>query len=158
MSLENLSTAKLEALISLVKKRDELQAGIASVEAEIKKAIGSQDSAPEVVKATVKESKGRGKRKAAKIAPVAKTTKPKAAAPVAKQGKAVKSVGTGRRGALKDAILAELKAVGSKGIAVKDLSAKLGVKNQNVHVWFATTGKTIKGLKKTGAGVWSYAG
>jgi len=32
--------------------------------------------------------------------------------------------------------------------AVKDLSSKLGVKNQNVHVWFGSTGKKLKGLKR----------
>jgi len=66
----------------------------------------------------------------------------------------VKPAKKGKRGALKELILAELKTAGSKGVSVKDLSAKLGVKNQNVHVWFSTTGKTVSGLKKSGPGRW----
>lgn len=61
----------------------------------------------------------------------------------------------GKRGAVKEAVLAELKAAGKVGVSVKDLSAKLGIKNQNMHVWFGTTGKTIKGLKKVGKGQWA---
>lgn len=63
-----------------------------------------------------------------------------------------KSRKRGRRGAVKEQIVAALRAAGSKGVFIKDLSSKLGIKNQNVHVWFATTGKTIKGLKKIGPG------
>ena len=68
-----------------------------------------------------------------------------------------KKVGKGRRGAMKEKILAALQAAGSKGLGVKELSTQLGVKNQNLHVWFATTGKTIKGLKKTGPGLFTLA-
>ena len=60
----------------------------------------------------------------------------------------------GKRGALKELLLAELKAAGKIGASVKDLSSKLGVKNQNLHVWFNTTGKRIAGLKKMGPGQW----
>ncbi len=69
-----------------------------------------------------------------------------------KKASKVKSGKRGRRGAVKEQIVAALHAAGSKGVFIKDLSSKLGIKNQNVHVWFATTGKTIKGLKKTGPG------
>jgi predicted transcriptional regulator of viral defense system len=58
----------------------------------------------------------------------------------------------GRRGALKARILAALRAAGEKGVAVKDLSAKLGVKNQNVHVWFSSTGKKLGTIQRVGAG------
>jgi len=61
----------------------------------------------------------------------------------------------GKHGALKEAILATLKAAGKAGTTVKELSSKLGVKNQNLHVWFHTTGKKIKGLKKVGTGAWA---
>ena len=58
----------------------------------------------------------------------------------------------GRRGALKARILASLRTAGDKGVAVKDLSAKLGVKNQNVHVWFSSTGKKLGTIQRIGAG------
>ncbi len=72
--------------------------------------------------------------------------KAKAVTPKKKSGK------QGRRGAVKDAVIAALKEAGEKGTGVKELSHKLGIKNSNLHVWFATTGKTIKGLKKVGPG------
>ena len=59
---------------------------------------------------------------------------------------------------MKDAIVAELKKAGTVGVTVKDLSAQLGVKNQNLHVWFSSTGKTIKGIAKVGPGRWKYNG
>lgn len=70
----------------------------------------------------------------------------KAVTPTKKAGK------QGRRGAVKDSVIAALKEAGEKGIGVKELSLKLGIKNSNLHVWFATTGKAIKGLKKVGPG------
>ena len=152
MPLSNLSTAGLEKLIALVKKRETLQAELAAIELELTAALGG-GSAP-AAKAP-KTRKVRGKGKKAKAAPVAKEA-PKAAAPAPAAKPA--PVKKGKRGALKESVLAALKAAGPAGIAVKDLSAKLGVKNQNLHVWFSTTGKTVKGLKKTKAGTWAYAG
>jgi predicted transcriptional regulator of viral defense system len=35
---------------------------------------------------------------------------------------------------------------------VKELSSKLGVKNQNVHVWFSSTGKKLGTIQRIGAG------
>lgn len=148
MPLSNLSTAGLEKLIALVKKRESLQAEIAAIEQQLSAALG-ETSAP-VAKAP-KIRKVRGKGKKAKAAPVVVAKEaPKAAA--------AKPVKKGKRGALKESVLAALTAAGPAGIAVKDLSAKLGVKNQNLHVWFSTTGKTVKGLKKTKTGTWAYAG
>jgi hypothetical protein len=149
MSLATLSTANLNSLIALVKKREALQIELTNIEEQIQAAVspGASESAP---KATPGR-KARGRKKAVVVE--------KAAAPApVKAAKPAKAAKKGKRGALKEAILEELKAAGSKGVAVKDLSATLGVKNQNLHVWFATTGKTVKGLKKTGTGTWAYAG
>jgi hypothetical protein len=81
---------------------------------------------------------------------------PKLSALTKKAGKTSTTGKKGRRGALKEAILNALKEAGAAGLGAKDLSTKLGVKNQNIHVWFSTTGKTVKGLKKTKTGTWSY--
>jgi hypothetical protein len=142
MPIASLTTANIEALIALVKKRDALQAELAKIEEQIESTFTgvASKSAP---------AKGRGQSKRVKAAAV------KVSAPVAKAAKPAKAAKKGKRGALKEAILEELKAAGSKGVSVKDLSAKLGVKNQNLHVWFSTTGKTVKGLKKTGTGTWA---
>lgn len=56
---------------------------------------------------------------------------------------------SGRRGALKESILAALKAAGPEGLGAKELSTSLNVPNQNIHVWFSSTGKKIPGLRKT---------
>jgi len=53
-----------------------------------------------------------------------------------------------KRGQVTANILAELKAAGSAGITVSDLSKKLGASYKNVYIWFATTGKKQTGLKK----------
>jgi len=76
----------------------------------------------------------------------------KGASVFARPAKAAKK--RGKRGALKESVLAALKEAGKKGTSVKELSSKLGVKNQNLHVWFHTAGKTIKGLKRSGPGQW----
>lgn len=95
-------------------------------------------------KAAAKKAKAPKAPKAPKPAKKAKAPKaPKAAAP-----KAAKT--PGRRGALKGQILELLASAGPEGASVKDISTKLGVKNQNVHVWFATTGKKLPGISKVG--------
>jgi hypothetical protein len=61
-----------------------------------------------------------------------------------------------RRGKLKESILKGLESAGAAGIAVKELAAKLGANRQSVAVWFYTTGKKIKGIKKIGPTKYSY--
>jgi len=65
---------------------------------------------------------------------------------------------SGKRGAIKGFILDTLQAAGEAGVAVKDLASKLGVKPGNIHVWFATTGKTIKEIQKVGPGIFRLNG
>jgi hypothetical protein len=149
MPIASLTTANIEALIALVKKRESLQVELAKIEEQIESALVGV--APKSSAAPAKARQGRGKARKVKAAAVKVTT------PAVKAAKPAKAAKKGKRGALKEAVLAELEAAGSKGISVKDLSAKLGVKNQNLHVWFSTTGKTVKGLKKTGTGTWALA-
>ena len=52
---------------------------------------------------------------------------------------------------LKARILAILRAAGDEGVAVKELSSKLGVTQQDISVWFSSTGKKIGVVKKVGA-------
>jgi hypothetical protein len=66
-------------------------------------------------------------------------------APAAKRGRKPRKT---RK--LKGSILAALKAAGSKGVAVGALAKKIGVKPGNVFSWFYTTGRKVKGLKKSG--------
>jgi len=57
-----------------------------------------------------------------------------------------------KRGALKEKIVRALRAAGSKGATIQELSGKLGVRPANLYVWFNGTGKNVPGLQKIGAG------
>jgi len=88
----------------------------------------------------------------AKRGPKPKDAAVKAKAPAKKvEAKAPRKAG--KRGAIKEQIVAALQKSGAKGVSVKDLSEKLSVKASNIHVWFATTGKTV-GVEKVAPGVY----
>jgi hypothetical protein len=55
-----------------------------------------------------------------------------------------------RRGALKAKIVRALRERGAKGATVGELSQKLNVATANLYVWFNSTGKNVRGLKKIG--------
>ena|SRR5579864_8169957 len=55
-----------------------------------------------------------------------------------------------RRGELKRRIIQALRAAGSKGITIGDLSGKLKVPTANLYVWFNSTGKNVPGIRKIG--------
>ena len=134
MDLSKFNTSILESLIKLTKKRDILLSELKKLEA----AITSVYSGGKAESATVRRRKSTGRRRSA--------------APAPRTAKASEAQTGGRRGALKARILAALRAAGDKGVAVKELSAKLGVKNQNVHVWFSSTGKKLGTIQRVGAG------
>jgi DNA-binding NarL/FixJ family response regulator len=136
MDLSQFNTSILESLIKLTKKRDILLDELKKLEAAITSVTSGGKSEP----ATVRRRKSTGRRRSVAPAAEIKTAKDSEAQTV------------GRRGALKARILAALRAAGDKGVAVKELSAKLGVKNQNVHVWFSSTGKKLGTIQRVGAG------
>lgn len=151
MSISNLSSAGLRQLISLVEKRDALTAELAKIEKALSEAVSGG------VPAAAPKAKAAGKgRKARKVSAAKPAAAPAAKAPVVKAP--ARPAKKGKRGALKASILEALKAAGPAGLGAKELSTKLGVKNQNIHVWFSTTGKAVKGLKKSKTGTWTYAG
>ena len=53
-----------------------------------------------------------------------------------------------KRGALSASIIESLQAAGPKGIKIGDLATKLGANYKNIYIWFATTGKKHKGIKR----------
>jgi hypothetical protein len=61
-----------------------------------------------------------------------------------------------RRAALKVGLLKALQAAGKDGLSVKELAANLKAKPASVSVWFYTTGKKIKGIKKVGKARFAY--
>jgi hypothetical protein len=130
MSLANLTSDQLSRLIELIKRKEQLQAELTRIDAQLQ-SLESGSPLP----------KKRG-RKPGRPSGFSVATKP---AKTRKRGKR-----------LKVSLLKELEAAGSAGITVKELSAKLNVKPGNVFSWFYTTGKKIKGIKKVGEAKYSY--
>jgi transposase-like protein len=73
-----------------------------------------------------------------------------AATPVPKSGASKGS----KRGELAAAILDALKAAGSKGVSVSEMSRRFDVKPRNLFVWFSTTAKKYKGIEKIAPGLY----
>jgi len=132
MNVSNINSSTLQNLVGLIKKKEDLESRLAKVEAAIAAALSGR-KAP-------KTKRG---------------PKAKAGRPAAKKTGRAKG---GRKGALKGAIVALLEKAGSAGVSAKEISQKLGVPNQHVHVWFGTTGKKIPGLTKPAKGVWALKG
>ena len=58
---------------------------------------------------------------------------------------------------LKERIVQTLKTAGKSGVTVKDMAAKLGKSYGNVSVWFHTTAKSMKEIKKVEPGRFAWA-
>jgi hypothetical protein len=72
-------------------------------------------------------------------------------------GKApAKKRGKRRGGKLKDRLLKALESAGKAGMTVKDLAVAVKAKPTSVSVWFYTTGKKIKSVKKVAPGRYAY--
>ncbi len=61
------------------------------------------------------------------------------------------------RGQLKEQIIRNLQAAGKSGVAVKDLAAKLGRSYGSISVWFHSTAKGVKEIKKVAPGRFAWA-
>ena len=120
----NISIASLRSLLALAEKREKLTGELSSIEAQIAATLGGNTPI----------SKNRAVRK---TRPPTKTPRKR-----------------GKRGAIKELILAGLKEAGEAGIAVRHLAAKLGLKPGSVHVWFGTTGKKSGLTEALGKGIY----
>ena len=58
---------------------------------------------------------------------------------------------------LKERIVQTLKTAGKSGVTVKDVAAKLGKSYGNISVWFHTTAKGMKEIKKVEPGRFAWA-
>lgn len=63
-----------------------------------------------------------------------------------------------KRGELAGRIIDAMKAAGKEGIRVRQLADELGVKHKNLFIWFATTGKKNRAIKKVGEAHYRYDG
>jgi len=91
---------------------------------------------------------GSKKRKYTKQAKPANAAKPAKATKSGKRRKSTRPLS--KRGELASRILATLQKAGSEGVKVRALADELGVKHRNLYIWFATTGKKNKAIKKVG--------
>ncbi|HEX5177405.1 MAG TPA: hypothetical protein VFV83_10270 [Chthoniobacteraceae bacterium] len=63
----------------------------------------------------------------------------------------------GPRGALSAKILRQLESAGKNGITVRAIAERIGAKNKNIYIWFATTGKKNSAIKKVGPATYRLA-
>ena len=130
----NLSIRQLEQLLELHKRKQELLTELSTLEGEIAGAFSGRSPSP-----------------------VKRRGRPPGRGPGRPKG--IKTVRTvkGRRGGLKEKILAKLQSIGPEGIKVKDLAENLGINRKNVEIWFYTTGKKLSEIKKLGPGLFTMA-
>ena len=141
MDISKLSSASIKSLVHFLEKKEVLENELSKIENQIASIISGKQGGVAAAQPGRK----------AKVAKVARPIKVEKKGPKPSKSRAS---GGRRRGALKEAVLAEIKKAGSQGISAKELSSKLGVPNQNVHVWFSSTGKNVPGLSKNAAGRW----
>lgn len=126
--LSSLTSSVLNQLSSLVDQKEALVKEIERIESHMASIISGKP---------VRAAKGKSARSAAK-GKTAKTAK--------------KTTKRGSRVNLGTKVLSALEAAGDAGVKVADLAEKLRVKGTNLHVWFGTTGKKNKAIKKVGKG------
>ena len=130
MNFTQIASADLKRVITLVEQKETLLAQVAKLNAEL---AGFQSGEPVVPAAPAKGKPGR------------------------KPGRPAKAK-TGVRGAMKAAIIELLTAAGASGLTVKEIASKLKAKPGNVHVWFSSTGKTVKEIKKIAPATYAWVG
>jgi len=133
MNLTQIASADLKRVVTLVEQKETLLAQVAQLNAELASFQAGESAAPAAPAAPARGKPGR------------------------KPGRPAKAK-AGARGALKAAISALLQGAGASGLTVKEIAATLKAKPGNVHVWFSSTGKTIKEIKKLAPGTYGWAG
>src|SRR5579862_2323103 len=145
MSTSLPTTSQLEKVLELSKKKDAIQADLEKIDQEIAAVLsGAVASIAKVSESAAaapasKPAKARGRKPRAK-----KGAAPKKAAP-----KAAKAVASG---SVKDQVLAVLEGAGPEGLSVGEIADKIGWKRSSANVWFYTTGKKVREIKKVGRG------
>ena len=148
MSLNNITSAELKQLIPIVERKEHVQEELREIESKL-----STHLSPEPATPTARTPRGTRKSRSVRVSkrPLeVKASKSKVQQAESKSGR--------RHGALRDSILAALQKADGAGIPIKELSRTLGVKAQNLHVWFSSTGRKVKGVTKVSAGRWAYEG
>jgi len=134
MKLTLLTSADLKRIAVHLEQREELQARLAQLNSQLA-AIEGGAATP----ATVPD------RPRPVVAPAKAQVRPSA-------GRRAK------RGALKAAVLDQVKNAGRAGITVKDIAARIGAKYNRIFTWFYTTGRNVSEIKKVGPGKYGWTG
>ena len=146
-ALANITLQQLKRAVSIREK-------IESLEKELSRIIGT--GTPGATKAPRKKRKlsaaARAKISARMKARWAKRKGKKLVSNLA----AVKVKGRSPGAPLKARIVGTLMAAGKSGATVKDIAKKLGKSYGNISVWFHTTGKGIKEIKKVEPGKFAW--
>ena len=148
MSLNTITSADLKQLVSIVERKERVQQELREIETKLLAYLSPEPTAP--AKRTSRRTRKSRAVRVSKQPLEVKAPKSNFLQAELKSGQ--------RHGALKDSILAALQKADGSGIAIKDLSRALGVKAQNLHVWFSITGRKVKGVTKVSAGRWAYKG
>lgn len=128
MSLTRLTTADLKSIARIVERKEALQVQIA----EIDKQLNAYDSGAALTSAGGKGKKrGRPSGKAGMIAPLKGAPRER-----------------NKRGTIEKGVLAALKQAGKAGMHVAQIAEKAEAKLPSVRMWFQTSAKKIKGIKK----------
>jgi hypothetical protein len=128
MNLTQITSADLKRIVTLLEQKETLRAQIAQLDAEL---AGFHSGEPATPAAPAAGKPGRTPDRPA----IAKT---------------------GGRGAMKAAIIELLTAAGTAGLSVQEIAARLKAKPGNIHVWFSSTGRTVKEIKKLGPGKYGW--
>lgn len=144
MDITQLNPSTLRKLAELAEKKTTLLEQIGKIDAELTSIASGKSAVSKASAPAPKTGAKRGRKPAA-----AKEAKP------AKAPKAAKAPKTsGKRVKLKEPILELLRQAGENGLAIKEIAGAVGVPNQNVSVWFSSTGKKLPGIKRGDDGRW----
>jgi len=138
MDLTKLTAKEFGRIVKLLRRKESLEKKLGQVERSVAKVVGA--GASFVARRANRIAAGRGRR----------------GRPPGRRGRpsARKSTGRkfGRRGGLRQVVLAQLKRAGKTGLKIKDLAGKMNIQRQRLDTWFYQNVKKIQGLKKIGPG------
>ncbi len=176
MNLTKLTTAQFGKIAFLIEKKEALLARISDIDQQLSVFDGAGVASDAETSSSSSPApagtygRGRYKRSAAvrakmsasqkarwakpEIEPVTRAAAISTPAPSRNVGKG----GRAERGALTEAIVDLIKGAGKAGIAVKDVAEALGIKYANASVWFGSTGKKAKGIKRIARGTYAWVG
>lgn len=137
MKLTELTSADFKKITKLLKQKERLQAQIAKLDSGLQ---AFEEEAP-------RTRAVRRRRRKARAAQPKQPVKRK----ISQRKKAA-------GGGLKEKIIKELQAAGGKGVHVKILAGKIRAKTDNIRIWFLTTGKRVKEIKKVAPATYSWQG